>query len=69
MLCIFATGDIPLLGTRREFFLNKLYLEYHPFVLDCMEELHFNHTRDEYVGDLTFDGRWYAGLSFVNNHV
>lgn len=69
LICVFGTGDLTLLGTRREMFANKMYLDYHPFVLDCLEELHFNHTRDEYLGNLRFDERWYSSLDFVTNHV
>lgn len=69
MICVFGTGDLPLLATRRELFANKFYLDYHRFALDCMEELHFNHTRDEYLGKLAFDARWYSKLGFVLNKV
>ncbi|XP_045209189.2 beta-1,3-galactosyl-O-glycosyl-glycoprotein beta-1,6-N-acetylglucosaminyltransferase-like isoform X1 [Mercenaria mercenaria] len=69
MICIFGTGDLPMLASRRELFANKFYLDYHHFALDCLEELHFNHTRDEYLGKLAFDPRWYSKLGFVLNKV
>ena len=34
-----------------------------------MEELHFNRTRDEYMGKMSFDTRFYADLGFVKNKV
>lgn len=69
MVCVFGTGDLPLIASRRELFANKFYLNYHHFALDCVEELHFNHTRDEYLGKLAFDPRWYSQLGFVRNTV
>ncbi|KAL4229067.1 hypothetical protein ACF0H5_012106 [Mactra antiquata] len=69
LICVFGTGDLPLLSSRRELFANKFYIDYKRFTLDCMEELHFNHTRDEYLGKLKFDVRWYSQLGFVSNKI
>ena len=68
-VCIFGVGDLPLLSTRRELFTNKFYLDYERYALDCMEELHFNRTRDEYLGKLSFDTRYYEELGFVKNKI
>ena len=69
LLCVFGAADLPLIASRREFFVNKFYLKYQHFALDCVEELHFNRTRDEYLGKLAFDPKWYSQLGFVLNKV
>ena len=68
-VCVFGAGDLPLIASRKSLFVNKFYLDYQHFALDCAEELHFNHTRDEYLGKLAFDPRWYSQLGFVLNKV
>lgn len=69
MICNFGAGDLPLLSTRRELFANKFDWVYERFARDCMEELHFNRTRDEYLGKMSFDTRYYKELGFVKNKV
>ncbi|KAK3588369.1 hypothetical protein CHS0354_005634 [Potamilus streckersoni] len=49
-ICILGIGDLPLLRRREEFFVNKFHWNYQSFTLDCMEELYFNRTRNEYEG-------------------
>ena len=66
-VCIFGPGDLQLLSTRRELFANKFYLDYERYALDCMEELHFNRTRDEYLGKSNFE--YYKKLGFVKNKI
>ncbi len=69
MVCVFGVGDLPLLAQRPELFANKFYLEYEPLALQCMEELHYNRTRDEVLGKSHFDVSRYTQYSFVFNHV
>ncbi|XP_067674440.1 beta-1,3-galactosyl-O-glycosyl-glycoprotein beta-1,6-N-acetylglucosaminyltransferase-like [Haliotis asinina] len=69
LICIFGIGDLPLLRSRPELFTNKFYWDYQPYALDCMEELHYNRTRDEYLGLRHFDDSYYKTLSFVKNKV
>lgn len=69
MICIFSIGDLPLLKERKEMFANKFYWDYHPLAYDCMEELHFNRTRDEVIGKRNFDTAYYENLAFVKNHI
>ncbi|XP_052806099.1 beta-1,3-galactosyl-O-glycosyl-glycoprotein beta-1,6-N-acetylglucosaminyltransferase-like [Mya arenaria] len=69
MVCVFGVGDLPALSQRREVFANKFYDTFHPYTLDCMEEWHFNQTRDQYLGLPGFDVRWYEELGFVKNKV
>ncbi len=69
MVCVLAVGDLQLLSQRPEMFLNKFYLDYNPLALDCMEELHYNITREEIMGTRKFDTLYYEHLDFVINHV
>ena len=69
MVCVFGVGDLPLISTRRELFANKFYWEYERYARDCLEELHYNRTRDEYLGKMSFDTRYNAELGFVKNKV
>ncbi|OWF39224.1 beta-1,3-galactosyl-O-glycosyl-glycoprotein beta-1,6-N-acetylglucosaminyltransferase-like [Mizuhopecten yessoensis] len=58
-ICIYGVGDLPLLKTRPELFVNKFHLDFEPFVLDCMEEMIYNRTRDGYLQSLTFNTTTY----------
>lgn len=69
LICNFGAGDLPLISTRPELFANKFDWNYERFARDCMEELHFNKTRDEYLGKMSFDTRFYRDLGFVKNKV
>ncbi|KAK6172748.1 hypothetical protein SNE40_016345 [Patella caerulea] len=69
LICIFGVGDLPLLSRRKEMFANKFYLNFEPFALDCLEELHHNKTRDEYLGLVKFNTSYYQGLDFIKNKV
>ena len=68
LICVFGIGDLPLLASRPELFANKFYVNFEPLALDCMEELHYNRTRADLVGDSTFDVSLYQQLTFVSNH-
>ncbi|XP_033759263.1 LOW QUALITY PROTEIN: beta-1,3-galactosyl-O-glycosyl-glycoprotein beta-1,6-N-acetylglucosaminyltransferase-like [Pecten maximus] len=48
-LCVFGVRDLPLIVSRPELFVNKFYRYFHPVVMDCMEELLFNRTRNDYL--------------------
>ena len=48
-LCIFGIKDLPLLASREEMFVNKFHADFDPLAYDCMEELHFNRTRQELI--------------------
>ena len=68
-ICILSTGDLPVLAESKFFFANKFHLDYQPRALDCLEELLFNRTRDEYLGNLVFVSRWYGQLGFVKDKI
>ena len=68
-ICIFGIGDLPKLRHRPELFANKFYSDFEHFTMDCMEELIYNRTRDEFIGTLKFDNSYYRNLSFVKNKV
>jgi hypothetical protein len=66
-ICIFSTGDLPLLASRYELFANKFHMDYEPLTYDCMEELLFTKTREEYSNKRTFNTTFYFELPFVLN--
>ncbi|KAL4229262.1 hypothetical protein ACF0H5_012302 [Mactra antiquata] len=66
-ICVFGIGELQYLAYAKELFANKFYLDYKHYALDCMEELIYNRTRDEYLGILDFDSSWYSKLEFVTN--
>ena len=68
-VCVFGPGDLPLLASVPHLFANKFYWDYERYARDCMEELIFNRTRDEYLRKIEFDVGFYKGLGFVNNKV
>ncbi|XP_041372655.1 beta-1,3-galactosyl-O-glycosyl-glycoprotein beta-1,6-N-acetylglucosaminyltransferase-like [Gigantopelta aegis] len=61
-VCVFGIGDLPLLVNRKELFANKFHFDFQPYALDCVEEWHYNRTRDEYSGILRFDDSYYRQL-------
>ena len=71
MVCVFAVGDLKLLASRPELFANKFHLDWEPLALDCMEELHYNRTGAQVLGenDHHVDLSFYTQLDFVKNHV
>ena len=68
-ICIFSIPDLPYLAQRPEMFANKFNLDFHPIAYDCMEELHYNITRAEMVGDRIFDTAKYKDSDFVKHHI
>jgi hypothetical protein len=68
-ICIFGIGDLPLLAQRPEMFANKFNSDFHPLAYDCMEEMHYNRTRADLLGNRVFDDARYKRLDFVKNHV
>ncbi|XP_069115830.1 beta-1,3-galactosyl-O-glycosyl-glycoprotein beta-1,6-N-acetylglucosaminyltransferase-like isoform X2 [Argopecten irradians] len=66
-ICIFGVGDLPVLSRRYELFANKFYWDFQPVTLDCMEELLYNRTRDDYHNKRTFDAAVYKNLSFLKH--
>ncbi|XP_061184953.1 beta-1,3-galactosyl-O-glycosyl-glycoprotein beta-1,6-N-acetylglucosaminyltransferase-like [Saccostrea echinata] len=68
-VCILGITDLPLLARRPELFANKFYVNNQPYTLRCLEELHFNRTRDEYFGKLHFQTDYYESLKFIKNIV
>ena len=68
-VCVFGPGDLQLLASVPHLFANKFHWDYQRYAWECMEELIFNRTRDEYLGKLYFDDRYYKRLGFVRNKV
>ncbi|OWF54385.1 beta-1,3-galactosyl-O-glycosyl-glycoprotein beta-1,6-N-acetylglucosaminyltransferase-like [Mizuhopecten yessoensis] len=59
-ICIFGVRDLPLIITRPELFVNKFYRYYQPYVMDCLEELLFNRSREDYFDKRTVNTDVYA---------
>jgi len=70
MVCIFSVGDLALLATRPELFVNKFHADYQPLALDCIEQLHYERlTADVLAGtDAVFNTSLYSGQQFTWNH-
>ncbi|XP_064597282.1 LOW QUALITY PROTEIN: beta-1,3-galactosyl-O-glycosyl-glycoprotein beta-1,6-N-acetylglucosaminyltransferase-like [Liolophura sinensis] len=68
-ICIFGVKDLPVLTSQRHLFANKFHWDYQPYVLDCLEEWHFNKTIDQAVHKSNFDVSFYKNMSFVKNKV
>ncbi|KAJ8307860.1 hypothetical protein KUTeg_014588 [Tegillarca granosa] len=66
-ICVFGVGDLPLLKEMPHLFTNKFHLTYQPIALDCMEEFHYNRTRDEYYNKFTFNTTFYEKLEFIKH--
>lgn len=64
-ICIPGLGDLPALGQSRELFLNKMEDDYQHFAYDCLEELHFNRTREDILGINRIKSTYYEKLPFV----
>ncbi|XP_064594616.1 beta-1,3-galactosyl-O-glycosyl-glycoprotein beta-1,6-N-acetylglucosaminyltransferase-like [Liolophura sinensis] len=68
-VCVFGVRDLPMIILQPHLFVNKFHLDYQQFAQDCLEEWHFNRTRDEFLYDLQFDDTCYKNLDFVINQV
>ncbi|XP_076452617.1 beta-1,3-galactosyl-O-glycosyl-glycoprotein beta-1,6-N-acetylglucosaminyltransferase-like [Babylonia areolata] len=68
-LCIFGVGDLPLMTTRKELFVNKLYSTFQPLTYNCMEEWLMDMTIAEYAGHLALNTSFYSSLDIVHNKV
>ena len=58
-ICIFGIGDLQLLASRPELFTNKFHADFYPLACDCLEELHFNRSREEMEGRRVFNIKYY----------
>ncbi len=69
-ICIYGVGDLHYMDfdKRKELFANKMYLDYHPLLLDCLEEYYYNRTRDEARGKVHFRVEEYQKYDLVWNH-
>ena len=68
--CIYGVGDLPALFNSPELFANRFHIDFEPEALDCMEELHYYHSRDELEGRApALNISYYAGMYYAKNHV
>jgi hypothetical protein len=69
IICIYGIEDLPdLAHDHKALYVNKLLEDYESFTYDCLEELYFNRTRDEYMGVKGFDLGFFASRPFVHHH-
>ncbi|XP_064616263.1 N-acetyllactosaminide beta-1,6-N-acetylglucosaminyl-transferase-like [Liolophura sinensis] len=68
-ICIFAKGDLPRLAQAPQLFANKFYFDYGELAYECLDELHWNRTRDEYLYGLNFNTTFYENLPTVRQAV
>ena len=69
-ICVFGVGDLYRLRDQPHFFLNKLYDDHQPLAYDCLEELYFKRTRQEYTYGLKdFDLSFYQKQPAVHYHI
>lgn len=68
-ICIFGVRDLPKLYKTRQLFVNKFHQFYQPLALDCLEELIYNRTRDEYIHKTKTKTSYYENLDFVKNAI
>ena len=70
-VCIFGVGDLYNMTKSRDLFVNKLYYNYQPLALQCLEQRHYDMTRQDILGigrdriNITF----YEQLPNVINHI
>lgn len=70
-VCVFGVGDLPAMSTAHQLFANKFYADLQPMALRCLEELHYNKTRDDMmgIGKSRLAMAFYRRLPNVINHV
>ncbi|CAH1779236.1 unnamed protein product [Owenia fusiformis] len=69
-ICIPGLRNLHDIVNAHQFFLNKLELNFQPFVMDCLEEWYFEKVHTEYqTGYAQIDLTYYAQFPFVKNHV
>ena len=68
-ICLMTVNDLHMLPSRPELFLNKIILRTDHLAFQCMEYLHFNRTKNEYLGTVIFDTTYYENLEFVSKHL
>lgn len=66
-ICIFGAGDLPDLARSSKLFANKFFMDVQPVAYDCLEELHFNRTRECVTGSRPFNSTFFKSLPFVEN--
>ncbi|KAL5005565.1 hypothetical protein ScPMuIL_016723 [Solemya velum] len=62
-ICILGLEQLPMLASSREFFANKFqFSRVSYYTQQCLDELIYNRTRAEYLGETDFDTRYYTNL-------
>lgn len=64
-ICIFNVGDLPDLAKTKSLFANKFLRTYGQYAYDCLEELQWNRTIQEYLTGEEFDASFYSASPLV----
>ena len=64
-ICIYNVGDLPTLAQATQLFANKFHAKLYPLSYDCLEELHYNRTRQDLTGERTTDVAYYRAQPYV----
>ena len=64
-------ADLPLMAKARELFANKFYYDFQPMTLRCLEQRHYEWTRQDVLGIKTnrLDMDFYRKLPNVRQHI
>ena len=71
-ICIHGTRDLPRLQSMQKLYLNKLFVDYEPYVYHCLEQRHFERTRAQYTHTaLQTNLNWDAikNMTIVHHHL
>ncbi|KAK2158184.1 hypothetical protein LSH36_175g05014 [Paralvinella palmiformis] len=70
-VCIFSVADLPRMANSHKMFVNKLYYDYEPMALTCMEQRHYQWTRQDILGmnDDRINITFYRNLPNVKHHI
>lgn len=69
MVCIFSIRDLPGMTSQPHLFANKFHWDYEPLARQCLEEWHYNRTRQPRLFNTNLNMSYYRNLSFVKDKV
>ena len=66
---ILFPGDLAYIKDQPHLIANKFHLQKDRISVGCMDELHYNRTRDEFLGTRSVNTTYYANLGFVKKRI
>ena len=67
---MYGVGDLPDMDDVYHMFANKFYYDLQPVTLHCLEERHYNWTRDDIEGSTNrLNMSFYENLPNVKQHI